>query len=112
MLLYVVPYKVLPDKTTPPTGPPSVWSKACRIVRPEPSVFTEKAVPKTTGKVRPPSLVVPYSVLPDRTKLQYGLSPSLLLYPKKSCTTKKPVPSVLILKTFPPPTWAPYPQVP
>src|SRR5438874_2559928 len=80
-----VPYRVLPHKINPAIGKaPSllVWEgpengvKLWRVVNPVPSVFTLKTVPK---RPEPESLVVPYSVLPDKTKPAMGKSPSLLV---------------------------------
>src|SRR5579862_4728029 len=65
----------------------------------------------------PPSLAVPYSVLPDKVKPASGLAPSLLLefgpfVAVKSWSVVKPVPSVLRAKTVPLPEVPPNGVVP
>src|SRR5258707_6594839 len=56
----------------------------------------------------PPEDVVPYSVLPDKTRLASGSAPSL----SKLCRIAKPVPLVLALNTVPQPELPPITVVP
>src|SRR3569833_852064 len=79
---YVVPYNVLPDKTSPAIGydgslTPDTPNK-CRVVKAVPSVLTLKIDPKPLAT--PPADVVPYNVLPDKTRLPSGLAPSLFVF--------------------------------
>ena len=83
------------------------WS----VVKLVPLVRTENTVPTAAG---PPAAVVPYSVLPDRTKAASGVAPSLLvavdwngLYQValKVYTVVKPAPLVPTLNTVPLKVW-------
>src|SRR5438874_812774 len=65
----------------------------------------------------PPNDVVPYKVLPDKIKLAYGYTPSLLMPVEGSRAVKlyrfaKPVPSVLTPNTVPTPSLPPARVVP
>ena len=121
----VAPYRVLPDKTNAPNGrapsllpyggEPEVAVKLCRFVRPVPSVLMANIVPLPE---LPPTDAVPYRVLPDKSKPEFGEAPSLLPYggePEvavKLCRFVKPVPSVLTANTVPLPELPPAPAVP
>ena len=93
-----VPYRVLPDKTNPALGmlPSLPFVKLYRFVKPVPLVLTANTVPKP---LVPPSLAVPYRVLPDNTNPAYGTDPSLPSV--KLYTVVKPVPLVLMANTVP-----------
>ena len=87
---YVVPYRVLPDKIN--LGPglaPSLLTfkvlggpvdvvavKACRLVKPVPSVLRAKTVPLPE---LPPTGAAPYRILSDKINPSSGCAPSLLV---------------------------------
>src|ERR1017187_3513338 len=57
--LSVVPYRMVPDKTNEFGPDPSLELKLCKFVKPVPSVLSLNTVPE---------YVVPYKVLPDKSK--------------------------------------------
>jgi len=81
--------------------------KLCRFVKPVPSVLTANTVPLPE---LPPSLAVPYRMLPDIIKPASGLAPSLPLV--KLCRFVKLEPSVLRANTVPLPPLPPCAAVP
>src|SRR5690349_24624985 len=104
---HATPYKVFPDRSSPPCGRyPSrlVFSgplgpgKLCKATRPVPSVSILNTVPPP--KLPPPE-AVPYSVEPDEINLPTGKAPPKPL--EKSGRFVKLSPSVLTRYTVPPP---------
>src|SRR5262249_29468556 len=77
-----VPYKVPFDKIRVPCGRPSrslrYPLKSWSVVTPVPSVLTANTVPPPK---LPPTIAVPYRVLPDRIKPAIGCAPPSLVAP-------------------------------
>src|SRR5258708_7748565 len=71
---YVVPNKVLLDRTKSFGLAPSLQLKLCRTVNPVPLVLSLNTVPMPE---LPPPDAVPYSVLPDNTNTSFRIAPSL-----------------------------------
>src|ERR1051326_1656864 len=124
-----VPYKLLPENRSKPLGwAPSPFAlnprgvvvmsvKLCRRVNPEPSSFIWKTVPQPAS---PPTIAVPYKVLPFATKPDVGCAPSwfsrrpaaLVLVAEKVCSVWKCDPLVDIRKIVPLPYAPPLCVVP
>src|SRR6266436_4571532 len=93
---------MLPDKITPAFGeypsrlvPSGVAVKLYKLVKPAPSVLMANTAPTFS---LPPEATVPYKMLLDKVKTEYGRAPSLKV---KLCRFVKPVPLVLMANTVP-----------